>query len=223
MATAQAALDSARVYLNDVGSQIWDNNTLLPYLKEAHKDLLLVLWLNDIPVIKEISSTPINVAALGITITVPTDLLEPIEIKERTQGSSEDWILMREMDYIPVGITQETTLRYWSWREEVLNLIGATTAREVIIKYWKSLSELSSANSNLGFTLAEAFLGPQAAGYAAGSVSNLTLAGELLWIQGQSVGIAGAKLDMILRANIKGQQNLPVRRIPYRRFTRFRY
>lgn len=223
MATATAALDSARAYLNDTGKQIWTDAVLLPYLKEAHKDLLLVLWLNGLPVVRE-KSAVINVTAItGLTLTLPSDLLEPIWLKERAQGSSVNisWIPMSETDFEP-DIQQDTTLRYWAWREEQIKLVGATTAREVLLQYWKSIADIVDATSPLGFILSEVFLGPQCAGYAAGSVGNITLAGELLFINGQTVGVAGSKLDMIVRASIKGQQNLPARRIPYRRFARSR-
>jgi hypothetical protein len=220
MALASVALDSARTYLNDVNSQIWTDTVLLPYLKEAHRDMLLVLWLNGLPVIKEKSST-INVTALATTLTLPSDLIEPIWLKERSQGSSDQWIEMTETEFEP-DRNKETTLNYWTWREEVIAFVGATTNREVLLRYWKSLAAVTTASSALGFILAEAFLGPQTAGYAAGSVGNLTLAGELLFVQSQQVGVAGSKLDMIVRANVKGQQNLPARRIPYRRFSRSR-
>lgn len=221
MATAQAALDSARVYLNDVGQQIWTNTTLLPYLKEAHRDLLLLLWLNGIPVIRE-KSASINVTAVsGVTLTLPNDLLEPIWLKERPQGSSEDWIPMIEMEFEP-DIPQADTLRYWCWREEAINFVGATTNRSVLLRYWKGLTTIIDATTNLGFILAEAFLGPQTAGYAAGSVGNITLAQEMLYVKDVNIGIAGSKLHMIIQSNIKGQQNLPARRIAYRRFSRSR-
>lgn len=222
MATAQSALDSARVYLNDVGSQMWSNTVLLPYLKEAHKDLLLILWLNGLPVVLE-KSAVINVTAVtGVTLTLPTDLLEPIELKERTQGSIEDWLPMREVDFEPDSLIQNSTLEVWCWREEVINLVGSTTNRSVLLRYWKSLAAIVDATSALGFIMAESFLGPQTAGYACGSVGNTTLAAELLWIQNSNVGIAGSRLDMIIRANVKGMQNLPARRLPYRRFSRSR-
>jgi hypothetical protein len=221
MALASVALASARSYLNDIGQQIWTDAILLPYLKEAHKDLLLVLWLNGIPVIRE-KSASIGVTAGVLTLTLPSDLLEPIWLKERAVGgTNQDWIPMTETDFEPDRL-QTDTLRYWAWREEAINFIGATTNRQVLLQYWKSIADIVDANSALGFLMAEVFLGPQCAGYAANATGNTTLAGELSYINGVNVGVAGAKLDMIIRANVKGQQNLPARRIPYRRFARSR-
>lgn len=222
MANASVAFSSARTYLNDTSSQIWTDAVLLPYLVEAHRDLLLVLWLNGLPVLRE-KSAVIDIAALATTVTLPSDLIEPIWIKERADGSTSnnDWVPMTETEFEP-DIEKVETLRYWCWREQAINLVGATTAREVLLRYWKSLAEPTGASSALGFIFAEHFLGPQTAGYAAGSVGNTSLAAELLFVNGQNAGIAGSKLDMIIRANIKGQQNLPARRIPYRRFARSR-
>jgi hypothetical protein len=221
MATAATALDSARVYLNDVNAQIWTNAILLPYLKEAHNDLVLVLWLNGLPVLKE-KSTSLAVTALQLDLdSQPADLVEPIWLKERSFGSSDDWIDMTEKDFEP-DISQTSELRYWTWREDLIKFVGATTKREVLMRYWKSLTVLTAAGDSLGFIFSEFFLGPQTAAYAAGSVGNLTLAAELLFVKGVNIGVAGAKLHMIIQGNIKGQQNLPARRIPYRRFSRSR-
>ena len=221
MATAVTALESARSYLNDNGAQIWTDSALLPYLREAYRDLIMSLWLNGLPVIREKAAAPITVGVGVLFLTLPADLIEPIWLKERASGSSEDYIPMTETEFTP-DFKQDTTLRYWDWRDEKINFIGATTAREVSLRYWKGLTVPTGANSSLGFIFAEIFLGPQTAAYASSSVGNTTLAGELGYVQGQRVGIAGSKLDMIIRANIKGQQNLPARRIPYRRFARSR-
>lgn len=115
MALASVAFDSARSYLNDVGAQLWTNTILLPFIKEAHRDLLAVLWLNGIPVIKE-QSAAINVTAVtGVTLTLPADLLEPISLSERAQTSSllSDYVPMAETDWDP-NIAQSDSLRYWN-------------------------------------------------------------------------------------------------------------
>lgn len=221
MALASEALDSARVYLNDTANQIWSNTKLLPFLKEAYRDLLVQLWLNGIPVIKEKTSTPIEVAAGDLSLTLPADFIEPIRLKERLDGTSDSYSDMTEKEFEP-DYSQSESLNYWAFREGAIQFVGATTAREILLYYWKSLTVPTAANSALGFTFAEIFLGPQTAGYASGSVGNLTLAGQLLYIPPDNLGVAGSKLDAIIRANIKGQQSLPARRIPFRRANRSR-
>lgn len=224
MATAQAALDSARTYLNDQGQQIWTNTILLPFLVEAHKDLLLALLLNGIPVLRE-KSAAINVTAVtGVTLTLPTDLVEPISLKERPQTSTNitDYVRMEEKEFEP-DTPQTDSLRYWCWREEAINFVGATTARTVLLRYWKSLTTITATTTTLGFLLAEVFLGPQTAAYAANSVGNTTLAQELAYVKGKEGSVAGSKLAQIIAINVKGMQNLPARRIPYRRYARSRF
>jgi hypothetical protein len=212
MSTAAEAYDSARSYLNDVGSQIWTNAKLRPFLVEAHRDLQLALWLNGLPVLKE-KSAILQVAALAKELAnQPAVLLEPISMKERTAGSQEDWMNMEESDF-EADVVPVQVLRCWTWREERIVFVGSTASREVLLRYMKSLTLPVSENSTLGFIFAEVFLGPHTAQYAARAVGNPTLATEAL-------AAAREKLDMVIRANVKGQQNLPARRRPYRRSSR---
>lgn len=216
MSTAITALDSARSYLNDVGKSIWDDSTLLPYLKEAHRDLQIMLWLNGLPVLKEKSAIiQVTAGSLNLDPNQPTDLIEPIWMKERASGSSEDYVTITEGDWESDLVRLDINLNFWIWREEKINFKGASSNREVLLRYWKGLTTPTNENSVLGFIFAEVFLGPQTAQYAARSVGNPTLANECL-------DTAKEKLDIIIRANVKGMQGMSARRIPYRRFSRNR-
>lgn len=222
MANAVEALNSARSYLNDTGKSFWTDARLLPYLTEAYRDLLLILHSNGLPVLREKSSA-ITVAIGATSLTLPSDFVEPIKLKERLSGSSDTYVPMEEKDFAP-DFDQVENLRYWAFREGAIEFIGATTARQVLLFYQKSLTIPTSAASALTFLYAETFLGPQTAGYAAGALGNTTLAEALLYRVGkdEDVSIAGSKLDTLIRFNVKGQQNLPARRLPYRRTRRIR-
>lgn len=225
--TAAAALSSARLYLNDVNQQIWTDSTLIPYMQEAFKDLLLVLWMNGLPVIRKktaIITVPAGTSSLQAIAKVPPDMMNPIWLKERASGSNEDWQSMIEQDFEADTTVPDISIRYWSWRLEDIKFValGASTARDILMEYHGTLSVPQTTTDSLQFIFADLFLGPQTAGYACGSLGNTTLAGELLWVQGQRIGLAGSRLDLIVRANVKGQQNIPARRIPYRRFARSR-
>lgn len=213
--TAADALDSARVYLNDVGKQIWTDVVLLPYLKEAYRDLLLELELQQIPILRSKSTaTTVNIG--DTTVTLPSDFVLPIKLTEKSFGSSDAPTPMVECDFEP-AVDATDTLRYWAFRNGVIDLVGSTTKRSVYLYYESGPTIPTAAGSSLGITNAEIFLGPQTAGYAAGSVGNRSLAVELLFIKSTQLGIAGGKLESIIRANVKNQQNLPARRIPYHR------
>ena len=241
MATAQTVYTQASsVYLNDAAQQIWTNTVLAPHLAEAYRDLLLVLWLNGLPVIREKSAVitvPANSASLGSPSSgpslLPADIFEPIWLKERASGSSDSWDPMNEQDFEKDVTIQLTYLKFWAWRKEDIkfpaqpagggSFNGSSTARDILLQYYRAPTIPVGVTDPLGFLFAEIFLSPQTAGYAAGSVGNITLSKELLCIPGVNIGVAGSKLDQLIRANVKGQQNLPARRIPYRRFARSWY
>lgn len=224
MALAIAAFNSARTYLNDQNSQIWSNAALLPYLVEAFNDMIESLTLYEVPLIKEKSvviSVPVSTSIpqlLNSMAGFPTDFIEPIKLKERATGSTnpEDFESGRmiECEFLP-NLQQQESLRYWCWQQQNVLIIGATTARDVLLYYIGGLSVPIAANSSLGFTYAEHFLGPKTAAYAAGSVGNSTLAQE-------ANQVAQDKLDNLLMIATKNQQNLPARRIPYHRGRRGR-
>ena len=215
MAIAKEAFNSARTHLNDSESAVWSDSTLLPHLKEAHRDLQVTLWLNGLPVIRKKSATiNVNASALDLGSNQPIDLVSPISLKERAQGSSEGWTDVTETDFEP-DRQMASILDVWCWREERIKFVGSTSNREVLLRYHAGMTLPKDENSVLGFIFAEYFLGPQTAQYAARSVGGTSLANECL-------EEAKQKLDMVIRANIKGQQNLPVRRIPYRRAVRGR-
>lgn len=220
MALTSVALDSARAYLNDTGKRIWTDVKLLPYLKEAHRDLQLQVWLHGIPVLNEKAAAS-TITAGDTTLTLPSDFVEPIRLKEGAVGDTVDnFVDMIEKSFEPDDV-QTTELRYWAYREEQVQLIGATADRDVILYYYKGLTLPTSAASQLGLTFGEMFIGPQTAGYAAGATGNTTLASELLFVSETQLGIAGSKLDAIIRANTKGMQTIPTRRKPYRSSRRF--
>lgn len=218
MATAQAAVDSARTFLNDVAGQFWTDDRLIAHLKEAYRDLIISLEDNQIPIIKEKTSSAITVAIGALTLTLPADFLLPIKLKERLSGSSlvSDYTDMTEREWEP-DVAQESALRVWSFREGAINFVGATTTRQVLLFYWKTLSVPTAVADQLIFNQAEMYLGPKTAEYAARSLGNITLAEECL-------SISGTRLEMVIATNVKNQQGLPARRIPYgfRNFARAR-
>lgn len=213
MANASVAFGTARALLNDVGATLWTDAVLLPFLQEAHRELQVKLYLKGLPVLKEVStvlSVPANTTNLSSVGSFPTDVIEPIWLKEKLNGEADSrFIDMEEVDFIP-DIERDTRNRYWCWREEVINILGATVATQVKLRYTKGLTLPTSNGSALGFIFAESYIGPRCAALAAQSVDNVTLY-EAQTMESQ------AKIDEILRANVKGMQNLGARRRPYHR------
>ena len=212
MANASVALAEAQALLNDVGASLFTDAVLLPSLKKAHRELQVLLWENGLPVIKEVTAV-IDVAANATSLgaNLPTDILEPKALQERVDGSTseDDWRDVPEADPLP-RVEPSARIVYWAWREEVVEFIAPTTAREVKLRYLKGLTVPTSGSSAIGLIFGELYLGPRLASIAVQTLGNTTRAEEL-------TNDAAFWIPKILAANVKRGQAIPTRRIPYRR------
>lgn len=81
-------------------------------------------------------------------LKLPTDMLAPLRLWERTTGTTDTFIPMNEMeDSLPPG-TQVDRLVNWEWRKGRLNFNGATTPRDVRIRYQALLPQFFAPNQN---------------------------------------------------------------------------
>jgi len=209
MANSTEVIQAAATYLNDHGLINWTKERLFEHMLQAHKQLQVKLMLSGIPVIKK-KSAVIDVAANATDLGAnqPSDLVEPISMHERKDGTSDNFVPMVEKGWEPEE-TKTTNLRYWVWRGERILFLGATEAREVKIFYKASIYVPDQEGSPLGFIFAENYLSPKTAALAALSLGNKA-AYEIL------SGIANENLDDVVRMNVLGQQALPAKRRPYR-------
>jgi len=213
MANLSVALIEARTLLNEREStpRIWTDTVLLRHVPKAHRELQLKLLANSIAVIREYTAA-INITALDTTLggNQPSDLIEPIAMEERAQGSSDKFNDVREVDFIPNNDDPPNTLTFWTWREEIISFAAPSTNREIRLKYRKGLTIPTATGNAIGVLLGEMYLGPRIAALAAFSVGNLSLAE-------QATIDAEKWIDEIVSVNIKGEQSKPIQRIPYRR------
>jgi len=164
--TAGDIMASAAVLLNDSAQFEWTDTALLPYLQKAWTEFKLRIKEQGVVDLKEISTT-VSVPTSKTTISTSdiADLSYPISLEERESGSSELWTPMEERNWEP-NIDKDTCLLYWTWREQEVKLLGATVAREVRLKYIKSLGTLSSDLSVITIEDAELFLAARTAAIA---------------------------------------------------------
>ena len=213
MALASVALNTARTLLNDDAATLWTDAVLIPKLQEAHRELQVKLQLSGIPVINAVTvvlSVPANTTDLSTVAGYPTNLVKPEQLKERVPGQKdEDFREMTEVDFIP-NINRSTPLTCWSWIGEKILLLGSTIATEVQLRYWRGLPAIVDGTSQIGFIFGENYLGHRTAALAASSTGNDS--GYKEW-----TSEAMAKMDEIIRMNVKGLQNLPANRRPYHR------
>lgn len=208
--TAAEALTECKVLLNDPSGNIYPDDRLLPLMQKAYRELQTKLLLNGLTVVKEYTlgtpiPVPIGTAQLGDGTGLPTDIVYPIEMWERPAGSTQLFAEMTERAWEPEA-KPGSSLIYWTWREEEIKFLGATTAREVRLKYMQGLTKIASAASVIEVNNATTWLAARTAAIAAFVLgSNPTRAEGLN-------GDAGQALEDLLRYLVKRQQGLPVRR-----------
>jgi len=209
MALAIDALKIARTLLNDDAMLVWHDSILLPKLAQAHTELVQKLELNGIPVVRAVTAAiTVLAGATDLGVNLPTNIVEPSKMEERRPNEDiSNTIPMTEVDYIP-NLEKQDNLRYWAWLNETIQLLGANTDRVVHLYYMKSLPTPRSLTDALGVVGAESYLGPRVASLAASSVRDFANAKD-------KQATADASFDRIVRIQVKGQQNLPVRRRPF--------
>ena len=207
--TFETILESAASSLNDTSQYTWTEDALLPYLRLAWKELLLRSKERGLAATQEVSAAlQIIVGDVSITRTDITDLGRPVEVFERLYGSSDDYVKMEEINWESPGPDPSVELLYWCWREGEIKLIGATTVRDVKIRYIKNDIPISSKDTvvPIPFEDAELSLSYRTAGLAAGlSGGNLERANELNIT-------AKAHQDSFFNIQIKDKQSVKVAR-----------
>lgn len=177
MALLSVALTTARTLLNDDVSAVWSDASLIPKAQEAHRELQAKLWEVGSPVVRA-QSPPIMVNAGATTITLPVDLLTPFKLVEyaATGESLVNSVEMTEQNYLPT-VAPAATLKYWAWRGEFIELVGASVGRNVVIYYRRLITIPTANNDPIGILFGELYLAARTAAMAHGSVGNIEAAG----------------------------------------------
>lgn len=206
--TAAEPLTEAKALLNDPSGHIYPDEKLLPLMQKAYRELQTKMMLNGLSVLKEASGAVLvnaGTVALGDGSGLPSDLVYPIELGERAQGSLLQYEDMDEFDWEP-DQTQSNRLNYWAWREEELKFLGATVNREIRIRYMKGLTRISAVTTPIAVIQSVTYLAVRTAAIAAFVIGANPSRGEAL------NGDAGGALDDLIRLLVKRQQGIGVRR-----------
>lgn len=204
MATVKDALNIARTVLGDDMGSKWGDGVLMPKIIQAHGELVAKLALNGLPVSYE-TTARVSVVALAVTLTLPTDLIQPIALYELGPTDAVELAsLMGKVAFLPYW-PQADTLRVWAWAEQEIKFLGATANRDVIMKYIKGHTAPTKVTDTLVFNQSEIFLGPR--------VAALALFDKDKGAYEQANQMADANLSTVVRTQIKA--GLPVRRKPF--------
>lgn len=214
MANLSSAYAIARTCLNDDGASLWTDANLLQKAIYVNKKLVRKLAMNGLPMLREEFAQRTVTAGTLFLPELPNDIIDPVRMVEKAVGETNvNYIPMELKDDVP-NMDQETNLRFFVWRNNKIEFLGATSDRVVKLYYTKSLSDLVDSDSPLPCILAENYLGPGIAALAYASLQNFTAAET--W---QSE--ANEELDKLIRDLVKGQQKLPVRKRPFSARLRF--
>jgi hypothetical protein len=186
--TAGQITQLIRSLLNDAAGNLFTDTVLLPYVNSAYRklqrtlasagqetflvdDVLLVV--SAIGAVDPSQQVMINDATAPPN-QLPTDLLVPLDLWERPNLSSDDFVEMVDLSArggLP-AIEQGPTLRFWEWRQDGLCFCGATQDTQIRLRYQKAYPDFTDGTSVVLVRNAQeaiAFAGAAMAALARGS------------------------------------------------------
>jgi hypothetical protein len=136
-----------RSLLNDAQGNLFTDAVLLPYANSAYRKLQRALgnacgdeFIQDdvLLVVTAVmaTDTSLQVSITDATAPLPNDLLVPIKIWERPNGSSDEFCEMVDLtrhDGLP-SRAQDVNLSVWEWRADGLYFLGATQDTQIRLR-----------------------------------------------------------------------------------------
>jgi hypothetical protein len=221
--TAGQITSLVRALLNDSQGNLFTDAVLLPYANSAYRktqralgnagaggfiqdDVLLV-----VPAVTQID-TSLQVSITDATAPpnqLPTDLLVPVKIWERANGSSDDFVEMVDLSQhggLP-SRGQGLTLSVWEWRGDGVYFLGATQDTQIRLRYLKAYPDFSDATSPVLVRNAQ-----EAIAYATAALAG--------WARGSPLAekwdeAASDALEDLVAAAVRREQQSARRRRPF--------
>jgi hypothetical protein len=218
---AEDALNLARSLVNDSAGAVFTDTLLMPFLNSAYRGLQRELAENGVSVLTEQQDIEMDVNS-GTCVTntelsdvsspqLPTDCLAPHMLWERATANTSDVFVPMEK-FMSGGsmlnLQPSSYLRLWEWREDKVNLIGATQSITVRIRYEKVLPAITLGTDPIQIRSATDPLGFATAALAARSRGARALAQDLL-------GTAQTATENLIERYVRPEQTKGRRRMPY--------
>jgi hypothetical protein len=218
---AEDALNLARALVNDNSGAVFTDTLLMPLLNSAYRGLQRELAENGVSVLTEQQDIDFEVDPVsGVTNTeisdtsnpqLPADCLMPHMLWERATANAGDVFVPMEKFMSGGGMLNlqpSTYLRLWEWREDKINLVGATQAITARIRYEKVLPALTLGTDPVQIRAATDALAFATAALAARSRGARALAADLL-------GTAQVATENLIQRYVRPEQVKGRRRKPY--------
>ncbi len=218
---AEDALNLARALLNDTAGAVFTDTLLMPLLNSAYRGLQrqlaecgvsVLAEQQDLNLLQDPTSgvTPMEISDVS-SPQLPTDCLMPQMLWERAMANTADVFVPMEKftsGGSMLNLQPSTYLRLWEWREDKVNLIGATQAITVRIRYEKALPEITLGTDPVQIRSATDPLAFATAALAARSRGARALAQDLL-------GAAQMATEELTERYVRPEQVKGRRRMPY--------
>jgi hypothetical protein len=161
--TAGQITSLVRSLLNDAAGNLFTDTVLLPYANSAYRKVQRALanvqsgsLLTDnvllvVPAVAEVDPS-VQVSITDATAPpnqLPPDLLVPVKLWERPNGSSDDFEEMTDLtdhDGLP-SEPQGENLNFWEWCADGLYFLGATQDTQIRLRYQKSYPDFTDSTS----------------------------------------------------------------------------
>lgn len=220
-AQAEDALSLARALLNDTAGTVFTDTLLMPLLNSAYRGLQRELAENGVSVLIEQQDLDLEPdPTSGVTNTeisdasspqLPSDCLMPHMLWERATANTSDVFVPMEKftsGGSMLNLQPSSYLRLWEWREDKINLIGATQAITVRIRYEKILPAVTLGTDPVQIRAATDPLAFATAALAARSRGARALAQDLL-------ATAQMATENLIERYVRPEQTKGRRRRPY--------
>jgi hypothetical protein len=161
--TAGQITSLVRSLLNDAQGNLFTDSVLLPYANSAYRKVQRELgntgaggFLSD-DTLLVVTAVPEPDTSLQVSLTdasappnqLPTDLLVPLKLWERPNGSSDDFAEMVDLTRhggLPSRV-QDLVLSVWEWRADGIYFLGATQDTQIRLRYLKACPDLTDSTS----------------------------------------------------------------------------
>jgi hypothetical protein len=226
---AEDALNLARALLNDAAGAVFTDTLLLPFLNSAYRGLQRELAESGVSVLAEQQDLELDTDPIsGVTPTeisdvsspqLPTDCLAPHMLWERATANTTDVFVPMEKftsGGSMLNLQPSTYLRLWEWREDKINLIGATQSITVRLRYEKVLPCITLGTDPVQIRSSSDPLAFATAALAARSRGARALAQDLL-------GTAQMASEQLIERYVRPEQLKGRRRMPYSHHRRIIY
>ncbi len=206
---ASEVMNRAASLLNDTTKQTYTYAVQVPYLNMALDELQESLEEHSIAITKAVS-TVLNLAAGDTVLTgLPTELVEIQGIYERTTGTT-GWSPLKKSEFLPVGLSPVSYLQEYTYQGQNIVFLAATQNKEIMIQYvGKTQDTIVDENSEITIINSKSVLTYRTAGLCAEFIGENPSRAQSL------NGFAQMALDKMMGINVKGNQDLSVRRRPF--------